>query len=751
MKKIFIALLFAIYSSAVFAQNFTLSGFVREKASGEPLTGVTVAAAGNVNAVSTNVAGFYSMRLPAGNYQITASFIGYEKEIISLDLRQDTTLHFNLSENVILLGEVVVTARNELVSVQESGRIGVNIRQVRFAPSLLGEPDIIKYLQLMPGVSSGREGSSQLAVRGGSGDQTLLMLDDIPIFNQNHAFGFVSIFNGDALSGSELYKSHIPARYGGRLSSVASIRMRDGNKSEHRRSLTFGTLSFGGLLEGPVNQGKGSYIVSARRFTPDLLLRAFYSSRKQPPWEILYTFYDVNAKINYNIGDKNKIYASFYNGNDKFYNKSFEYGNKTKASESDLGFGWGNTSASLRLETQAANNMFINTSAYFTGLGNKVYSNYNNIEDTVKSVSRVNSQMYEAGLRSVIEQKAGMRHSLTYGVHATYQFFSPQTTYHLKNDFSTERGFPTHDIYTGSIFFEDRINFDKLTLEAGLRASLFYNNSTAAYGIEPRLSANAPVGEYNKTYLSYTRSMQPLISITKPYLGFPLDFWIPYTDNVISSSNQVSAGWSNTRLNNLTLSAEGYYKRMNNLSIIFAADDYFMWESTPMQATGRAYGIEIMAAYARQRLSLTGAYTWSRSLRTVDGTTFPFAYDVPHDFNLYATYNTVRTDNKNHTFSFNVNARSGLPFIMSEGTYFVGGMMLEDNPLFPNTRLKPYFRTDISYSMERIKRKGSRVWQLSILNVTNHQNPYIVYKSGAEYHYTTLIPIMPSFSYKRGF
>ena len=170
-----------------------------------------------------------------------------------------------------------------------------------------------------------------------------------------------------------------------------------------------------------------------------------------------------------------------------------------------------------------------------------------------------------------------------------------------------------------------------------------------------------------------------------------------------------------------------------------------------MQATGHAYGIEIMAVYSRQRLSLTGAYTWSRSMRTIDGTTFPFAYDVPHNFNLYATYTALRTETKTHTLSLNVNARSGLPYIMSEGTYFVGGMMLDDYPLFPNTRLKPYFRSDISYSMEKAKRKGSRVWQFSILNLTNHQNPYIVYKWGTKYEYSTLIPIMPSFSYKRTF
>ena len=750
-KVILIVALLIVCSLSLLAQNHTLSGYVRESASGEPLTGVTVAA-GGLNATSTNVAGFYSLRLPAGSHQISVSFIGYEKENLLVDMRTDTTINFFLTERVTMLGEVVVTAGNELVSVKEGGRIGVNISQVRNAPAFFGEPDIIKYLQIMPGISSGREGSSQLAVRGGGGDQTLMTLDEIPIFNQNHAFGLVSIFNSDALSGSELYKSHIPARYGGRLSSVAAMRMRDGNKSKHQQSLTLGTLSLGGLLEGPINKGKGSYIISARKFTPDLLLRAFYATRKQEDTEILYSFHDINAKVNYSIGDNNRLYASLYTGSDNFSYKNIEFDrDKNKTLESGIGFGWGNTSASLRLETHAAQNIFVNTSAYFSGLSNKFHTNYNDIAGSDKLSSRISSQMYETGLKSVAEQKAGALHSLTYGLHATYQFFSPYTTTQNKNDFVTKRNFSTLDIYTGSLFFEDRINLGRLTLEAGIRASMFYNNSTAKWGIEPRLSANMQTGEYSKTHLSLTRTMQPLISIIKPYLGFPLDFWIPYQGDAISSSNQISAGWNNTRVKNLTVTVEGYYKWLKDLPMVFTPDDFFMGESEPLQATGRAYGIEVIAAYTRQRLSLTGAYTWSRSKRTIDGTTFPFMYDMPHNVNLYAAYTTKRTENKKHTLSLNVNAHSGLPYSMSEGTYFVGDMALDDNPLFPNTRLKPYFRSDISYSMERAKKNGSRIWQFSILNVTSHQNPYIVYKYGTKYEYSTLIPIMPSFSYKRTF
>jgi hypothetical protein len=389
--------------------------------------------------------------------------------------------------------------------------------------------------------------------------------------------------------------------------------------------------------------------------------------------------------------------------------------------------------------------------AYYSGIGNKFHSNYNNVLGNESSSSRITSQMYETGLRSIVEQKAGNRHSLTYGIHATYQRFSPQTTSHTKDEVTTERGFPTNQLYTGSLFFEDRISLGRVTLDAGVRASLFNNHSNTVWGVEPRFSANLAINENNKTYLSYTRSLQPLISIMKPYLGFPLDFWMPYDGNTISSSDQISAGWSNTRLRNLTFTLESYYKHLQGISLILTPDDYLAGESTAMQATGYAYGIEFMAVYTRNRLSLTGAYTYSRSMRTVEGATFPFTYDIPHDFNIFTTYTTKRTDIKNHTLSLNVHCRSGLPFVMSEGIYLVDNMFLEDNPFFPNTRLKPYFRSDVSYSMERAKRKGSRIWQISILNVTGHTNPYIVHRSGEQYKYLTLIPFMPSFSYRRTF
>jgi len=404
----------------------------------------------------------------------------------------------------------------------------------------------------------------------------------------------------------------------------------------------------------------------------------------------------------------------------------------------------------LRFETQRGKNLFLTHSVWFSNVDNKLQSNYKDILDGDESLARTHSQMYETGLRSVVEQKIGKRHRFTYGIHATYQHFSPQTTSQTKNGLTTQRGFPSSELFTGSLFLEERIALGKVSLDAGVRASIFNNRSHTLWGFEPRFAANVAIDKNNKTYLSYTRSLQPLTSIVKPYLGFPLDFWIPYDGNTLPSSHQLSAGWSHTRSQNLTFTLEGYYKRLRNITLIFAPDDYLTGESAAMQASGYAYGIEFMAVYTHNRWSLTGAYTYARSMRKVEESTFPFTFDTPHNANIYTTYTTLHRDQKNHRLSLNLNARSGLPFILSEGSYVAGGPC-EDNPLFPNTRLKPYFRSDVSYSMERAKPNGVRVWQFSILNVTNHKNPYIVYKSGDQYKYSTLIPFMPSFSYKRSF
>lgn len=740
-------------------KRFTVSGYIREAGTDEPLSGVSI------NSSLSNTSGYYSLKFSAGKQLLNCSMVGYQSLEIELNIEQDTLLNIALSPQEIAIGEVVVTAKSSTVSNKGVGRIGVNMQQLKYAPAFFGEQDIIKYLQIMPGVTSGKEGSSQLAVRGGGGDQTLILLDDIPIYNQNHAFGFVSIFNGDALSSAELYKGYVPAAFGGRLSSVVSLKMRDGNKYEHHQSLTVGTVSLSALLEGPIVKGKGSYIVSARRFTPDLLLHAFWAIRQNEDFKVMYSFYDINAKINYDLNKNNTLFASFYNGRDKFSNDYFSNydnpfsGKKEREIESGHGFKWGNISGSLRLNTILGNDIFMNNSVYYSGLTNNQKSYVDDFKSENYNHSNIDSDISEIGFRSTIEQKVGNIQSFTYGLSGSMQIFTPQTTTLLKNGIATKKHFDNRTLYTATAFVEDEISVGLFKFNAGLRFSLFHNTTKPMIAIEPRAAVRYQPNIKNDLWLSYNRSTQPLFSVSKMFLNFPLDFWLPYTGSRLESSDQISVGWKTQVRSNLIFTLESYYKKFNNLTYIESLDDYLMDQDDALPATGKSYGIEFMAQYNLRRFSVVGAYTYSRSLRTVNGVTFPYTYDIPHNINIFASYVTLQKADRTHTLSINVNWRSGMPFTLSNTIYPnpdnlplpEWGNGIVDNWPFPNSRLKPYFRTDLNFSMERKKRNGTRTWQISLINATNHVNPYLIYRDGDNYRYSTIMPIMPSFSYRRTF
>lgn len=740
-------------------RRFSVSGYIHEEGSLEPLSGVVI------NSAGTNAAGYYSLKLSPGEHTLTYSMTGYKTAQIEINLTRDTVINLTLEIDPVTIEEVVVTGKTSTVHSKGLGVVGVNMQQLKYAPALLGEQDVIKYLQLMPGVTSGKEGAAQLAVRGGGGDQTLIVLDDIPIFNQNHAFGFVSIFNGDLLSSAELYKGYVPAIYGGRLSSVASLKMRDGNKYEHHQSLTLGTTTLSAMVEGPIVKGKGSYLVSARQFTPYLLLSAFWAIRGDDGFKILYSFYDVNAKVNYQLNKNNTIFASIYNGMDFFSNdavykyEDIQTGERLTESKNGNGFKWGNLSGSLRLNTILGSNIFMNNAIYYSGLSNNESSYFDNVKDGDNLKSMVDSKISEIGFRSSIEQKLGESHSLIYGLHGSLQIFTPQTTSAIRNGVITKREFDNRDLYTATAFIEDEIKVGRFKFNAGLRLSMFHNTQRAMAAVEPRVAALWAIDKKNDVWLSYNRSTQPLFTTNKTVMNFPFYFWLPYTGRKLESADQISIGWKTQPLKNLTFTLESYYKHFNNLSHIESLDDYLMNEADALASKGKAYGVEFLAQYNLRRFSFVGSYTYSRSLREIDGVTFPYAYDIPHNMSVFASYTTLKRSDKTHVVSVSVNWCSGMPYKFSNVIYPTpGGSSLPglgddilDTPLYPNARLNPYFRTDLSFSMERKMRRGTRTWQFSILNATNHVNPYIVYREGTQYKYSTIMPIMPSFSYKRTF
>lgn len=751
----------------------TVSGSVSDAASGEALPGVGIVSetsAGTVVSAFSDAGGRYSLKLASGKVRLVFSMTGYETEIRDLDLSKDTILYVGMVMKSEELGEVVFTAKQNSFASGGSGKITVNSSQIKYAPSFLGEKDVIKYMQMIPGVISGRDGSSQLAVRGGSGDQTLIMLDDAPVFNQNHAFGYVSVFNSDAVNVAELYKGHISPQYGGRLSSVAALRMRDGNKYEHHQSLSVGTIAASGMAEGPVVKGKGSYLVSARRFMPDLLfIRPYWAIRKNKGFEMNYWFYDLNARVNYKLGQSNTLYASFYNGKDKVsqlsrsYSFDEEKGSMVQSSVNGSSFSWMNTSASVRLNTVFSGGAVMDNVIYCSFLGNRENAYAREIGGK-DNTSLTTSGLSEYGLRSVVEHSLSRSHTLVYGTNISLTRFTP---YSKVNDYSGNvRKWSREymNLYSFSIFAEDRIRFGSYRFDLGARASLFRNGSRTMYAVEPRISMARSLGRDNSMWLTYTRNTQPLVSVSSTFMYFPVEFWLPFLGNRLESSDQISLGADSRNIPNLELSAEIYVKKYDNLSYIRSSDDYLTGDEQPKNAEGHAYGIELMGQYSLPSFSVSLSYTYSRSMRTVDGVTFPFVYDIPHNLNLYSTYTTLKRPGRLHTLSLNLICRSGLPFSFSNEQFPLPGGTVVDNdfgpsevtgvvnyPEYANERMNPYFQLNLSYSMERKKRRGHRVWQFSLLNATNHINPNIVYRDGANYKYFTTMPIMPAVSYSRYF
>lgn len=776
------ALLLCSFVAAAQTKQLTVSGIIRDGSNAETLVGVEISSTNSRNPQLSNNNGHYAVKLPRSKTSLTFTMVGYESQSMLLDLTADTVINISLSVRNFEVEELVVTARQNAFTNRGLGKVAINTEQIKYAPTFLGERDIIKYCQMLPGVSAGRDGSSQLAVRGGGGDQTLIVLDDAPVFNQNHAFGYVSIFNSDALGGADLYKSHIPTQYGGRLSSVAALKMRDGDKYEHHQSIFIGTISASVMAEGPIVKGKGSYLVSARRFMPDLLfLRPAWAIRKNKSFELLYYFYDINARVNYQINDRNTIYASFYNSKDKISQVSRQFettydevvqpngeiwnmNDQTKKSaESGSSFQWANTSASVRLSSLLKGGVTINNTVYYSALSNRENTFVDNIATGKFQQAITRSRLEEVGLRSVVEHPINSAHTLTYGVNGSISLFKPQLKTQKYDGAISNSRMDNMNLVSISVFAEDQFKFGAYKLDFGARVSLFKNRQRMLFAIEPRVALNRDFGKKNSAWITYSRNTQPLFSVASTFMYLPVDFWLPFVGEKLESADQVSIGGSSRNVKNLEISAELYYKKYNNLSYVHSTEDYLMGEESPRTANGYAYGAELMVQYSLPRFSITASYSYARSMRRVDGTTFPYIYDVPHNFNLYSTYTTLQNKTKTHTVSLNVAFRSGLPFSFSnvqfppaDGTVIYNGMTslwegVVNYPEFANERMKPYFQVNVSFSMERKKRTGTRTWQFSILNATHHINPNIVFKDGNDYRYFTTMPIMPAVSYKRTF
>ena len=627
------------------------------------------------------------------------------------------------------IDSVVVTARKPLMIYKQTGNIAVNIEQLKYAPLFAGEKDIFKFLQLLPGVSAGKDGMSGLLVRGGSNDQTLILYDDVPIYNQAHAYGILSIFSGETVQSAEVSKGYISPAYGSRLSALTQIRTRDGDRQDHRQSLTVGTLSLAGTVDGPIVRNKGSYLVSARYFFPEAVLALVGNA-------VRFGFYDLTGKLSYDIHPDHTLSLGVYSGDDHMANKEDYARNE---------YGWGNTTASLRLESRWNDNLRSSVVAYYTYLQNRQESEYE--DDDFKNWGKTTYKTHEFGARLTFDQRLIKAWSLEYGANISHQRFMPMHSKGYVNGQHKERGYSSEQLVSGALFLNNRFQWGGWRADVGIRGAMYDNSEQTRFAVEPRAQLAYDFGNDNAIWLSGTINSQALVQYNRYYYSMPIDFWTPFRDGKLQHAWQVALGGRARLRENLTLSLEGYYKRMRNLPLIYDSDDFLLGRGGFVYGTGRAWGLEIMLQRQTERLSLTVSYTYTNSRRSSEGVSYPFEYDVPHDFNTF-----LKRPGRRHTFTFNMSWRSGLPYRLTNESYpDTNGNPIVGITAYPSMRMRNYFRSDISYNMERRKRNGVRNWQFSIINWTWHKNPVCIYPYQGTYKATVLVPIMPSVSYTRTF
>jgi len=748
-KLLFNILLIFILSCAFFSkaselnENYTLSGFITDKSSGESLPGATIYIVNLQRGTATNQYGFYSATLPGGSYSVRYSFVGYADTTININLVSDTTINVEMKAIVENLKEVEITgeAINDNIRSSQMSVNTMTNQTIKEIPALMGEVDLIKALQLLPGVKFVAEGSSGFSVRGGSPDQNLVQLDQATVYNAGHLMGFFSVFNTDAVKSVELYKGDLPARYGGRLASLVEVRMKEGNMKKFHGKGGIGIIASRLTLEGPIWKDKVSYMVAGRRTYADLFLKL--SRDKNERNSALY-FYDLNAKVNYNINQKNHLYLSGYFGKDVF-----KGGSQFKMS-------WGNTTGTLRW------NHVFNTKLFSNFMFVASRFNYNiGIPEGNLQAFDWKSSLNDYDLKANFTWFVNPDNTITFGFSSIYHDFFPgeiqglgeESTfgkYEIQSNYALESA-----VYVSN---EQKIG-SLLTLKYGLRVSMFNNigpqtvfkfdsagsviDSTVYssrsifhtyYGLEPRLGINFKLSEVSSIKASYSRNYQYIQQAQNSTAGSPLNIWFPASPNIRpQEGNQIAAGYfRNFKEGLFETSVEAYYKFTNNAVDFRDHADLLLnnyLEGEILVGRGYGYGVELLVKKTRGKLSGWLSYTWSRTFHDIPGINnnnpYPAPYDRPNDVSIVVNYNL------SNTISLGLNwvYLTGQPVTFPVGRFEYGNNIIPVYSERNSYRLPDYHRLDLSFTWTQKARPDKR-WRneinFSIYNVYNRKNPWVI-------------------------
>ena len=789
-----------------------ISGYVYDADSGESLIGATVVDTVSGEAAITNNSGFYSLTIndedrkahtdnDEVNIALKYSYLYYNSEIRNVSMKYDSKINVGLKMAQRELKGVVVSASSSNVSVNNAqmSAINVPVSHINSIPAMLSEVDVIKALQLLPGVQSGIEGSASLYVRGGGPDENFLMMDGVPLYNVNHLFGFVSVFNSDAIKNIMLYKGSFPARFGGRLSSIVDVRLNDGDDKEFHGDISIGAISSKISLEGPIVKGNTTFIISARRSYIDALSRpliSLYNDHAINDASVsddnlgLYHFYDFNAKITHKFKNNDKLYFSVYSGDDVANidiertnidigsqdNTKYVIGNQN----TNLDWKWGNFMSMLRWSHQITPRMFLNVVSSYSRYNNDVKIDVTNNDISYVNISSESSLIYTGMKMDYIssiydyascmdfEFTPNQTHSVKFGVNYIYHTFKPSVMSYQSNELDTiygDRNIYSHDV---SIYGEDNIKIsNRFNVNLGLRYNIYNVTNSSYFSLEPRVCLNYGISENWYLKASYSKMNQNVHLLSNNNLSLPTDLWVPVTDKIptMSSHQYVVGSYYSFKLFNFSI--EGYYKSMDNV-LEYKDGSSFVgstsgWEDKVYLGRGWSYGVECFIHKKIGRFTGWIGYTLSKTQRKFDkegniinnGKTFNAKYDRTHDLSVTFSYEINKKCNISSTFVYGSGTCGTLgdqvyydPFSQREYDYYENKN---------NYRMPSYNRLDIGLNLFHYnKRGGKTTWNFACYNVYNRKNPFVIVVDNADDGSTELkqksvFPIIPSISYSYKF
>ncbi len=784
--KYSLLLIFLSCSLASFAQKdapgarHTISGYVKDAATGETMIGATIVVKGNTRGINSNQYGFYSLTLNEGSYSIVSSYIGYKAVMINIDLRSDTLLNIDLYPGVQLSEEVIVTARkrDNNVKTAQLGKITLPIEQIRSIPAFLGEVDLLKVVQLLPGVRNAGEGSAGFYVRGGGPDQNLILLDDAVVYNSGHLFGFFSIFNSDAIKNVSLIKGGMPAQYGGRLSSVLDISMKEGNNQKFQVDGGLGVIASRLSIQGPIKKDKASFIVSARRTYIDAIAKPFVKKTSQF-YGSGYYFYDLNAKINYKFSERDRLYLSGYFGRDVF-----DFSNATQSLKVNIP--WGNATGTLRWNHVFNNKLFSNATLVYNDYNFTFNAAQNNFE------LKLASGIKDVSFKEDFDFYPFSKHKLKFGLLYTYHRFTPSVVSGKQDSvvFNPQNAQIKY-AHEAAVYLQDNWEINsKLNINLGLRYSGFQqigpnkiyivdddNNriDSTVYGrgkavktyggLEPRATVRYSLNEETSIKASVTRNLQYIHLVSNAGTTLPTDLWVPSTYKVKPQISWLYAAglFKNFKNNTYETSLEVYYKHMQNQIEYkegYTPSSIDDTENSFVFGKGWSYGAELFVNKVKGKFTgwvgYTLSWTWRKFPALNFGEKYPAKYDRRNDLSVVAIYEL----NKKWKFSATFVYGSGNAVTLPQRFYIISGVLTQEYSRINQYRLPSYHRLDLSATLtpkKNVNRKVKREWVFSVFNAYSRKNPYFIYydQTGSPLNgdlkvqakQVSLFPIIPSITY----